>query len=459
MTEKNPATDPAVPAAAAFDNPSTAAPAGAKPGHAAPRGRRGASPAVAALAVVVVLAIVLAAALWMQRKQFLAAAREVATRLDDLNATVGQARSDAQKALNLAQTQSGRAAALENALRETQSQYSALEQAWQNYSDSASDDVLVNDIERLLTIADQQLRLAGSVNNGIVALETAQSRLARADRPRLASLQQTINGDLDRLRAVPTVDVPQQAARIERLSALIAKAPLLVPDSVSPAAWQGGAAIETAAGSAGAEAGGGTGDAAKGVAPAEMVGPGSGTEQLATQQTTAQPAQPPAQPQPQPPQPQPQTAAAGTDAAAAADQPWWQRWRDEMASWPGRAGASLVHEFGDLIRVQRVDEPAALLLSAEQATQLRSMLRQRLLTAQMALLMRQPSVWKSELDAVNTTLNTYFDRRSADTLAALNLARELSQTEISVKLPNVADSLSAIEAVRASATTTSSGRD
>jgi len=466
MTEKNPATDPAVPAAAAFDNPSTAAPAGAKPGRAARAARRGASPAVSALAVFIVLAIVLAAALWMQRKQFLAAAREVATRLDDLNATVGQARSDAQKALNLAQTQSGRAAALENALRETQSQYSALEQAWQNYSDSASDDVLVNDIERLLTIADQQLRLAGSVNNGIVALETAQSRLARADRPRLASLQQTINGDLDRLRAVPTVDVPQQAARIERLSALIAKAPLLVPDQISPAAWQDAGADKSAVGSPRTQAAGLANEAATGEAGADATDTGAaGTTQPGQPQAPARQSQ--AEPQVPPPSQQQQqqgqapalAAGPGAAAASAADQPWWQRWRDEMASWPGRAGASLVHEFGDLIRVQRVDEPAALLLSAEQATQLRSMLRQRLLTAQMALLMRQPAVWKSELDAVNTTLNTYFDRRSADTLAALNLARELSQTEISVKLPTVADSLSAVEAVRASATTNSSGRD
>ncbi|MCC3264186.1 uroporphyrinogen-III C-methyltransferase, partial [Paenibacillus polymyxa] len=78
--------------------------------------------------------------------------------------------------------------------------------AWQNFNDSASDELLANDVERLLTIANQQLRLAGNVSNAIVALETAQSRLARADRPRCSSLQQSINGDLDRLRAVSTVD-------------------------------------------------------------------------------------------------------------------------------------------------------------------------------------------------------------------------------------------------------------
>ena len=116
-------------------------------------------------------------------------------------------------------------------MRETQSQYHALQQAWQNFNDSASDELLANDVERLLTLANQQLRLAGNVSNAIVALETAQARLARADRPRFSSLQQAINGDLDRLRAVSTVDIPAQAARIERLSVLISKAPLLVPDA------------------------------------------------------------------------------------------------------------------------------------------------------------------------------------------------------------------------------------
>jgi uroporphyrin-3 C-methyltransferase len=371
-----------------------------------PRGNRkgGVSPAVAALVVVILLAIVLAAALWLQRKQFLAAGREVATRLDDMGSSLSRAQADTRQALALAQAQAGKVAALEDTLRETQSQYSALEQAWQTFNDSAGDDVLANDVERLLTIAQQQLRLAGSVSNAIVALETAQSRLARADRPRFASLQQAINGDLDRLRAVPAIDIPAQSSRIERLVVLVGKAPLLVPDAAAPAGPPNAANAAPVPASA----------------PAE----------------TASPAD-----------------------ALPADAAWWERWRAEMASWPGRAGSTLVHELGDLIRVQRVDQPSALLLSPEQAQQLRSTLRQRLLTVQLSLLMRQSAVWKSELDTVMTTLNTYYDRRSADTLAAMNLARELAQTEISVPLPDVTDSLGAVEALRAAGASSPRSKD
>lgn len=393
MTDKTPATDPAVHLAA----PGASAPASAPADSVKARpAKRGSGPLVTALIIVILLAVGLGYALWQQRTQFVAAGREVASRLDTLAADVAQARKDTREALALAQAQAGRLGDLEDSVRETQSQYNALQQAWQNFNDSASDELLANDVERLITIGSQQLRLAGNVSNAIVALETAQSRLARADRPRFSSLQQAINGDLDRLRAVSTVDIPAQSARIERLTALVGKAPLLVPDAAVP----GIAAGETR----------------------------------------------PATPAP---------AAVDPQAGLPADAAWWQRWRAEVASWPGRAGSALAHELGGLITIQRVDEPAALLLSPEQADQVRGTLRQRLLTVQLAMLMRQPAVWKSELENVGTTLAKYFDTRSPDTVAAQNLARELAQTDIAVRMPDVSDSLNAVAALRAAGFKTS----
>ncbi|WP_454668495.1 uroporphyrinogen-III C-methyltransferase [Achromobacter kerstersii] len=397
MTDKTPATDPVVNTAA----PGASAPASAPadPVKARPA-KRGNGPLVTALIIVILLAVGLGYALWKQRTQFVSAGREVASRIDTLSADVAQARKDTREALALAQAQAGRVGELEDTVRETQSQYNALQQAWQNFNDSASDELLANDVERLLTIANQQLRLAGNVSNAIVALETAQSRLARADRPRFSSLQQAINGDLDRLRAVSTVDIPAQSARIERLVAMVGKAPLLVPDAAAP----------------GVVAAGEPGPA---VAPAPAVDPQAGLP---------------------------------------ADAPWWQRWRAEVVSWPGRAGSALAQELGGLITIQRVDEPAALLLSPEQADQVRATLRQRLLTVQLAMLMRQPAVWKSELDNVGVTLAKYFDNRSPDTVAAQTLARELAQTDIAVRMPDVSDSLNAVAALRAAGFKTS-GQD
>ena len=348
-----------------------------------------------AVIILVLLCLAMGSALWFQRQQSEKAGREIASRLDGLSTQLDQTRNSARESLALSQAQAGKVAGLENALREAQSQYSALEQAWQSFNDTGSDDVLLNDIDRLLTIASQQLRLAGNVNNAIVALETAQSRLARADRPRFASLQESINGDLDRLRGVATVDVAAQSARIDRLAAMVMRAPLLVPDGAVP----GGMATGTPLSS--------------GLPPAPVA----------------------------------------VEPALPADAPWYQHWRAEIASWPSRAGSSLAHELGDLIRVQRVDQPEALILSPEQADQLRATVRQRLLAVQLSLLMRQPAIWQSEMQNVVTTLTRYFDNRAADTVAALTLARELEQTRIADPLPDVTNSLNAVAAMRAATTT------
>jgi len=383
MTDTPSAPDPAV--------PGQPAPAPASSASASAPGRSGAglSATATALVVVLVLAAALAVALWMQRQQFQRTGREVAVRLDEVSAALEQARRDARQSLVLAQAQASRLGALEDALDETQSQYAALEQAWQNFNDGAGDTVLLNDIDRLLTMASQQLRLGGSVGNAIVALETAQSRLARADRPRFAALHQAINGDLDRLRAVPLVDIPLQAARVERLIADVGRLPLLVPDAATPAV-----AAEPEA------------------EPASL--------------------------------PVPASAAS----APPADTPWWTRWRARIASWPARARDAAAYEFSDLVRVQRVTEPGALLMSPDQGEQLRANLRQRLLAAQVALLMRQSAVWQSELAAVRTALETRYDTHLPETRAAAELARSLAATPVAVPLPDVSDSLSALAALR-----------
>src|SRR5690606_30496022 len=391
MTDQNPATEPAASAAA----PGAASPT--TPSPATPRAKprksgNAVGPLTVALVIVVLLAVGLGWALWMQRQQFQTSGREIATRLDALEQSVALSRKESREALALAQGQTSRIAELQSQAQEAKTRYDDLQQAWQTFSGGASDELLANDIERLLVLANQQLRLAGNVNNAIVALETAQARLAQADRPRFASLQQSINGDLDRLRGVATIDIASQAGRIDRLAGLISKAPMLVPDAV-----------------------------ARGQAPAQNAQPA--------------PAAPPAAPDPK--------------AALPADAAWWQVWRAEIASWPGRAGSALAHELGDLISIQRVDRPDALMLSAEQSEQVRAALRQRLMTAQLAMLMRQPQIWNNELDNVVQALRTYFDARSTDTQAALRLAEDLAQTDIAVRMPDLSDSLAGVAALRA----------
>lgn len=388
MTDQTPDTAPAVHSAA----PGQASPA-TPTSEPVKKPSRGAGLVSAALIIVLLVAVGLGWALWLQRKQAETAGREVAARLATLEDTLAQTRKEARDALTLGQGQSGQVRSLEAQAQEAKTRYNDLQQAWETFSGGATDEILANDVERLLVLANQQLRLSGNVNNAIVALEAAQARLAQAGRPQFAALQQSINGDIERLRAVATVDIPAQTARIDRLVALISKAPLLIPDAAAP---------------------------------------GASSEML------PKPAKAPLQPSADDPRQQ-----------LPADAAWWERWRAEMASWPSRAGSVLSHELGDLVSVQRVDQPAALMLSPEQADQVRGALRQRLMTAQLALLMRQPEVWKNELDNVESVLSIYYDGRAADTQSAIRLTRDLLGVDIAVRLPDVADSLASVAALRA----------
>ncbi|MVW72179.1 uroporphyrinogen-III C-methyltransferase [Bordetella sp. 15P40C-2] len=359
----------------------------------AKRSSRGIGFAGVALIVVLLVAIGLGWALWTQRKQADMAGREIAGRLASLEDAVAQGRKEARDALSLSQGHTNQLRTLEAKTQAAQTRYNDLQQAWETFSGAATDEILANDVERLLVLASQQLRLAGNVNNAIVALETAQARLAQAARPQFSGLQQSINGDIERLRAVATVDIPAQSARIERLVTLVSKAPLLVPDAAAP-----GASSET---------------------------------------------------QPAPAKAPVTTIAQDPREQLPADAAWWERWRAEIASWPARAGGALANELGDLISVQRVDQPAALMLSGDQAEQVRGTLRQRLMTAQLALMMRQPEVWKNELENVQNVLSIYYDGRAVDTQAALRLTHELLNTDIAVRLPDVSDSLASVAALRA----------
>jgi len=395
MTDTTPAIDPAI-AAAPGSTAANPADREASPPTQADKSNKGRRRSLPGLAIALVLAVLviaaLAAALWYQRQQFERSGREIASRLDAVSAELATVRREARQSLSLAQSHDDRLRALDQTLADVQGRFAALEQALQTFGDGSGDVQLLNDVEQLLTLANQQLRLGGSVSNAIVALETAQARLARAERPAFATLMQAINGDLDRLRAVPMVDVPALASKVDQLIALTARAPLLVPDAAAPGAGQ----------------------------PASAASGG-----------------------PMPPQ-------SDAPEPADADASWWQRWRAEIASWPQRAAAAVGRELADMISIQRVDEAGALLLSPEQGAQLRANIRMRLLTAQVALLMRQPAIWTNEIDAVAAALAASYDARSPDTVAAQRLARELGQAEIAVKLPGLSASLAAAATLRAS---------
>ncbi len=360
--------------------------------------------------VLLLLVLLLGVGAWFQQKRFNTTGREVATQIQTFTTTLAQVQRESKQALALAESHAGRIAQLEQSLRESQNQFAALESAWETFNKGMEDTMLANDIERLLTLASQQLRLAGNVNNAIMALETALSTLIRADRPAFAGLQRAINTDLDRLRAHPLVDVPVLSGRLDTLMSLVARAPLLVPDAAAPHI-------------------------------ADIVAPTTVAVAPATNVASVKPGD----------------QAPAVDATLSISQlAWWsEAWTRTVVSLKQTSktvAAALARELSAVVSIQRVNDANALLMSPEQGAQLRANLRTRLLTAQMALLMHQPSVWRTELAAVESSLLERFDPKSVDTIAATRLVKELAAVPVSLSLPDIVDSIAALESVRLSET-------
>jgi len=201
------------------DNPNTVAP------ETPPPERRSSRVGVLAL-VAVLLAAGLAALAWFDtRNRIVATQEEVARRLRDIETDAREARSvarQAQEALRDAQAKVGQ---LELRLTESQSQQLALEALYQDLSRNR-DEWQLAEIEQVLAIAQQQLQLAGNVRAALLALELAEARLARSDRPQFAPIRRALARDIERLKALPVLDFAAASSRIEGLVAAVDSLPL-----------------------------------------------------------------------------------------------------------------------------------------------------------------------------------------------------------------------------------------
>ncbi|MBU1214858.1 MAG: uroporphyrinogen-III C-methyltransferase [Gammaproteobacteria bacterium] len=177
-------------------------------------------------------------------------------RINQLQETVAQrltevAGSNQANQTLLAQTQEqvrdlgGKLSLLENRFAETQAQRAILDALYQDISSNRDVGVLA-DVEQVLLVADQQLHLSANVKAALIALQNADSRLQRVDRPGLAELRKRIARDIEHLRALPEVDLPELGKQIEGLIAAVDKLPLA--QDVRPPSRARVAAAETADG-------------------------------------------------------------------------------------------------------------------------------------------------------------------------------------------------------------------
>jgi len=194
---------------------------------------------------IAALAAAFAAWLWYDSRSEIGALRqETAKQLAEVDAQAGGSRLVAEQAREAMAAVQVKLGVLESRLAESQNQQLALESLYQELSRNR-DEWAYAEIEQSLALASQQLALAGNVKAALIALQTADTRLQRMDRPQLTALRKAINSDIARLKAAPHVDTLAISTRLDALIARVDKLPLAMemrPQPEPPPAAAPGAA-------------------------------------------------------------------------------------------------------------------------------------------------------------------------------------------------------------------------
>jgi uroporphyrin-3 C-methyltransferase len=104
----------------------------------------------------------------------------------------------------------------------------------------------------------------------------------------------------------------------------------------------------------------------------------------------------------------------------------------------------LLREARQLVRVSRIDNPEAALLSPDQAFFLRENLKLKLLNARMGLLARQVESAHADLQDVDRLLKKYFDINTRKTQATLGLMQQVQSQMRTLQIPRLDDTLAVL---------------
>jgi uroporphyrin-3 C-methyltransferase len=309
---------------------------------------------------------------------------ELARRSIDSGAQAIEARTLARQAQEGTRELSARLAIQETRISEVSLQRTQLEELMQSLSRSR-DENLVVDVESALRLAQQQAQLTGSAEPLLAALKSADQRLSRAAQPRLNPLQRAIAKDMDRIKAATLTDVPVLMLKLDELVRMADDLP--VANAM--------------------------------VAAGQRAAP-----------TLAAPASAP---------------RAAASAASSAGKPSLLVF-DKLAlnAWSQRTLDNLREEARKLLRVSRIDQPEAALLSPEQSFFLRENLKLRLLNARLGLLSRQTDSVRADLGSANAWLGKYFDASSRKTQAAAQLLAQVQGQLKTSELPRLDETMAAL---------------
>jgi uncharacterized protein HemX len=209
-----------------------------------PQSATPAKPRTRWLALLMLLIAAALALFWLDARNRIGATQEeLARRLRDIEADSRDARALARRSEEAMRELQAKLGTLEARITESHSQQVALEALYQELARSR-DEWQLAEIEQVLAIAQQQLQLSGNVRAALLALQLAEARLSRAERPQFLPVRRALARDIERLKALPALDLLGMSMRLDALIAGADSLPLAYDERAAKATEERAAAKE-----------------------------------------------------------------------------------------------------------------------------------------------------------------------------------------------------------------------
>ncbi|MHB8948893.1 MAG: uroporphyrinogen-III C-methyltransferase [Rhodoferax sp.] len=117
---------------------------------------------------------------------------------------------------------------------------------------------------------------------------------------------------------------------------------------------------------------------------------------------------------------------------------------ETLPTWWQRSLQVVLAEARSLVRLSRIEQPEAALMSPEQSFFLRENLKLKLLNARLGLLARQIESARADLVVANLMISKYFDATSRRTQTAATLLQQVQSQMKTLQLPHVDETLAAL---------------
>lgn len=176
--------------------------------------------------ILALVALALLGWQWLETRHKLAQVEhEVAKRLADFDTATKEEHGVQKELRQQVETLQAKLGAFESKLSEFQGQGVALQSLYQDVARNR-EEVALLEVEQAITLAAQQLQISANVPVALLALQAADTRLARLDRPQYLPLRKALAKDIAQLSGLPVADVPGMSLRLEQVLIAIEKLPL-----------------------------------------------------------------------------------------------------------------------------------------------------------------------------------------------------------------------------------------